>query len=70
MRKDLEKKKNDLLQNIIFNNGQLHGRLSQKNIKIAERIKELSIVRHNTQDPVTAILIKSEIDWLTELADI
>lgn len=70
MRKDLEKKKNDLIQDIIFQNGELHCKLSQKNIKIAERIKELSIVRHNTENPVTALLIKSEIDWLTELADI
>ena len=70
MRKDLEKKKYDLVQNIICNNGQLHDKLSRKNIRIAERIKELSIIRRNTLDPVTAILIKNEIDWLIELADI
>lgn len=66
----LEQKKNKLIEDLVYQNGQLNCKLSQKNIKIAERIKELSIIRHNTQDPVTALLIKSEIDWLSELADI
>ncbi len=65
-----KQRKDKLLEDLCYQNGQLNCKLSQKNIKIAERIKELSIVRHNTQDPVTAILIKSEIDWLKELADI
>lgn len=66
----VEQKKSKLIEDLVYQNGQLNCKLSQKNIKIAERIKELSIIRHNTQDPVTALLIKSEIDWLTELADI
>ena len=66
----VEQKKTKLIEDLVYQNGQLNCKLSQKNIKIAERIKELSIVRLNTQDPVTAILIKSEIDWLKELADI
>lgn len=66
----VEQKKSKLIEDLVYQNGQLNCKLSQKNIKIAERIKELSIIRHNTQDPVTAILIKSEINWLSELADI
>ena len=65
-----KQRKDKLLEDLCYQNGNLNCRLTQKNIKIAERIKELSIVRLNTQDPVTAILIKSEIDWLKELADI
>lgn len=65
-----KQRKDKLLEDLCYQNGKLNCQLSQKNIKIAERIKELSIVRLNTQDPVTAILIKSEIDWLKELADI
>jgi len=70
MRKDLKKKKNDLVYNIICNNDQLHDKLSRKNIRIADRIKVLSINRYNTMDTVIANLIKNEIDWLIELADI
>lgn len=65
-----EQKKSKLIEDLVYQNGQLNCKLSQKNIKIAERIKELTMVRHNTEVPVTAILIKSEIDWLKELADI
>ena len=66
----VEQKKSKLIEDLVFQNGQLNCKLSRKNIMIAERIKELSIVRLNTQDPVTAIFFKSEIDWLKELADI
>jgi hypothetical protein len=63
-------RKDKLLADLCYQNGKINCQLVQKNTKIAERIKELSIVRLNTQDPVTALLIKNEIDWLKELADI
>lgn len=66
----IEQKRNKLIEDLIYNNGQLNGQICQRNIKIAERIKELAIVRRNTQDPMISLIIKSEIDWLTELADI
>ena len=66
----VEEKKSKIVENLVYQNGQLNCKLTQKNIKILERIKELRIVRYNTQDPVTALLIKKEIDWLKELADI
>lgn len=66
----VEQKKSKLIEDLVFQNGQLNCKAIQKNIMIAERIKHLALVRHKTEDPVTAILIKSEIDWLKELADI
>ena len=71
MRKDLNQKRNDLIQDIIFQNGELHGRIRAKNISIAERIKELSIMMRD-QDIKSSLLvfIEEEIDWLTKLADI
>ena len=69
-RMKVEEKKSKIVENLVYQNGQLNCKLTQKNIKILERIKELRIVRYNTQDPVTALLIKKEIDWLKELADI
>lgn len=65
-----KQRKDKLLEDLCYRNGKLNCQLSQKNIKIAERIRELSIVRLYTEDLVTAVLIKSEIDWLKELADI
>lgn len=66
----VEQKKSKLIEDLVYQNGQLNCKLSQKNIKIAERIKELTIVRNNTEDPLSSVLIKREIDWLKELADI
>ncbi len=66
----VEQKKSKLIEDLVYQNGQLNCKLSQKNIKIAERIKKLSLVRLSAQDRIIAILIESEIDWLKELADI
>ena len=67
----VEQKKNDLIQDIIFQNGELHGRIRAKNISIAERIKKLSIMMRD-QDIKSSVLvfIEEEIDWLKKLADI
>ena len=70
MRKDLEKKRNDLIQDIIFQNGELHGRIKSKNILIAERIKVLAMKKVDATGQRELDLINDEIDWLKELADI
>ena len=67
----VEQKKNDLIQDIIFLNGELHGRIIAKNISIAERIKELSIMMRDQDIKLSLVVfLEEEIDWLTELADI
>lgn len=70
MRKDLEKKKNDLIRNIIFQNGELHGRIRSKNILIAERIKELYEIKNGMPCIHDQDRVQDEIDWLIKLADI
>lgn len=70
MRKDLEKKKNDLIQDIIFQNGELHGRIRAKDISIAERIKVLAMKKVDATGQRELDLINDEIDWLKKLADI
>lgn len=70
MRKDLEKKKNDLIQDIIFQNGELHGRIRSKNILIAERIKELYEIKNGMPCIHDQDRVQDEIDWLKKLADI
>ena len=70
MRKNLEMKKNNLIQDIIFQNGELHGRIKSKNILIAERIKVLAMKKIDATGQRELDLINEEIDWLKELADI
>ena len=67
----VEQKKSKLIEDLVFQNGQLNCKLSQKNIMIAERIKKLSIMMRD-QDIKSSVLvfIEEEIDWLIELADI
>lgn len=67
----VEQKKSKLIEDLVFQNGQLNCKLSQKNIMIAERIKKLSIMMRD-QDIKSSVLvfIEEEIDWLKELADI
>lgn len=68
--KDAEQKKNDLIQDIIFQNGELHGRIKSKNILIAERIKVLAMKKIDATGQRELDLINDEIDWLKKLADI
>lgn len=68
--KDAEQKKNDLIQDIIFQNGELHGRIKSKNILIAERIKVLAMKKVDATGQRELDLINDEIDWLKKLADI
>lgn len=67
----VEQKKSKLIEDLVYQNGQLNCKLSQKNIKIAERIKKLSIMmRDQDIKPSLLVFLEEEIDWLTELADI
>ena len=68
--KDVEQKKNDLIQDIIFQNGELHGRIQAKDISIAERIKVLAMKKVDATGQRELDLINEEIDWLEKLADI
>ena len=67
----VEQKKSKLIEDLVFQNGELNCKLSRKNIMIAERIKELSIMMRD-QDIKSSLLvfIEEEIDWLKKLADI
>ena len=67
---DAEQKKNDLIQDIIFQNGELHGRIRSKNILIAERIKELYEIKSGMPCIQDRDRVQDEIDWLKKLADI
>ena len=68
--KDAIRKKNDLIQDIIFQNGELHGRIRSKNILIAERIKELYEIKNGMPCIHDQDRVQDEIDWLKKLADI
>lgn len=70
MRKDLKQRRNDLIQDIIFQNGELHGRIRSKNILIAERIKELYEIKNGMPCIHDQDRVQDEIDWLKKLADI
>lgn len=70
MRKDLKQRRNDLIQDIIFQNGELHGRISAKNILIANRISELYEIKNDINNARAIDLLDDEIDWLKKLADI
>ena len=67
----VEQKKTKLIEDLVFQNGDLHGRIRTRNILIADRIRELSIMMRD-QDIKSSLLvfIEEEIDWLKELADI
>lgn len=68
--KDAEQKKNDLIQDIIFQNGELYGRIRSKNILISERIKELYEIKNGMYCITDRDRVQDEIDWLKQLADI
>lgn len=70
MRKEIEQRRNDLIQDIIFQNGELHGRIKAKDISIAERIKVLVMKKVDATGQRELDLINDEIDWLKKLADI
>ena len=70
MRRELMQRRNDLIQNIIFQNGELHGRIKSKDILIAERIKVLAMKKVDATGQRELDLINEEIDWLKKLADI
>lgn len=66
-------KKSKLIEDLVYQNGQLNCKLSQKNTKIAERIKELALYKMaavNDKNEDAADLIEAEINWLKKLADI
>ena len=65
-----EQKRDDLIQDIIFQNGELHGRIKSKDILIAERIKVLAMKKVDATGQRELDLINEEIDWLKKLADI
>ncbi len=66
----VEQKKSKLIEDLVYQNGQLNCKLSQKNIKIAERIKNLAIMMRDSESLSLKLFLKKEIDWLMELADI
>lgn len=66
----VEQKKSKLIEDLVYQNGQLNCKLSQKNIKIAERVKSLSLMMRDTESSSLAVFLEKEIDWLIELADI
>lgn len=66
----VEQKKSKLIEDLVYQNGQLNCKLSQKNIKIAERIKNLAIMERDAECISLMTFLEKEIDWLTELADI
>ena len=66
----VEQKKSKLIEDLVYQNGQLNCKLTQKNIKIAERIKKLSITMREIDPSALTVFLEEEIDWLTELADI
>lgn len=70
MRRELMQRRNDLIQDIIFQNGELHGRIKSKDILIAERIKVLAMKKVDATGQRELDLINDEIDWLKKLADI
>ena len=70
MRRELIQRRNDLIQDIIFQNGELHGRIKSKDILIAERIKVLAMKKVDATGQRELDLINEEIDWLKKLADI
>lgn len=70
MRRELMQRRNDLIQDIIFQNGELHGRIKSKDILIAERIKVLAMKKVDATGQRELDLINEEIDWLKKLADI
>lgn len=66
----VEQKKSKLIEDLVYQNGQLNCKLSQKNIIIAERIKKLSIMMREIDPSNLTVFLEEEIDWLKELADI
>lgn len=65
-----EQKRDDLIQDIIFQNGELHGRIRSKNILIAGRISELYEIKSGMSCIQDRDRVQDEIDWLKKLADI
>lgn len=66
----VEQKKSKLIVDLVYQNGQLNCKLSQKNNKIAERIKKLAIIMREIDPSNLTVFLEEEIDWLKELADI
>lgn len=68
--KKVEQKKSKFIEDLVFQNGQLNCKLTQKNIRIAERIKKLAIMMREIDPSNLTVFLEEEIDWLMELADI
>lgn len=66
----VDQKRDDLIQEIIFQNGELHGRIRSKNILIAGRITELYEIKSSMSCIQDRDRVQDEIDWLKKLADI
>ena len=67
---NVEQKKSKLIEDLVFQNGELRGRIKSKDILIAERIKVLAMKKVDATGQRELDLINEEIDWLKELADI
>ena len=66
----VEQKKSKLIEDLIFQNGDLNGRIRTKNILIADRIRELYEIKSGMCCITDMDRVQEEIDWLKELADI
>ena len=67
---NVEQKKSKLIEDLVFQNGELRGRIKSKDILIVERIKVLAMKKVDATGQRELDLINEEIDWLKELADI
>lgn len=66
----VEQKKSKLIEDLIFQNGDLNGRIRTKNILIADRIRELYEIKSGMCCITDRDRVQEEIDWLKELANI
>lgn len=66
----VEQKKSKLIEDLVYQNGQLNCKLIQKNTLIGERIKALSMKKVDATGQRELDLLNEEINWLIKLADI
>ena len=67
---NVEQKKSKLIEDLVFQNGDLHGRIRTRNILIADRIRELYEIKSCMPCIHDRDRVQDEIDWLKKLADI
>ena len=66
----VEQKKSKLIEDLVYRNGELQGKLFSKNILIANRIIELYVIKDTINNARAIDLLDEEINWLKKLADI